>query len=229
MEKDVTSRAAVKEPAVRTIAELQAELAQRIVELTPAIGRSDTRERILETAIDRFARHGFEACSVRDLATAVGIKAPGIYSHFRSKEAILSEAMMRALHGFLTTMSAPIDARNPEDELREIVQRHVLYQLEHLQLARANDLLLNSDSVGRYLPTEDHQLLLDAQRAYYHMVRARVAAVLGKRRSPDPAVTTLAITTMCDHVTSWFQPGGRLDARQVAEQYWLLVRGMIGA
>lgn len=207
---------------------IREKLARRIVGSTPTIERSDTRERILETAIELFARDGFEACSVRDLAAAVGIKAPGIYSHFRSKEEILSEAMMRALSGFVTHMAAPIESLGPEDQLRETVHRHVLYQLEHQQLARANDFLLNSDTVGRFLPAEDHQLLLDAQRAYYKMVRARVATAMAKRPSPDLAVTTLAIITMCDGVTGWFQTGGRLNAQEVAEQHWLLVRGMIG-
>ncbi|WP_433760266.1 TetR/AcrR family transcriptional regulator [Nocardia sp. CA-135398] len=86
--------------AVSRIHALIEQMDRCIEETTPSLGRSDTRERILEVAMGLFAQRGFEACTVRDLAGAVGIKPPGIYSHFRSKEAILSEAMLRALPGY---------------------------------------------------------------------------------------------------------------------------------
>jgi TetR/AcrR family transcriptional regulator, cholesterol catabolism regulator len=193
----------------------------------PSQERSDTRERILEVAIDLFARHGFEACTVRDLATAVGIKAPGIYSHFASKEAILSEAMVRALNDFLAYMAAPSSATTPRDELRETVHRHVLYQLEHLQVTRANDLLLNSETIGQFLPERDHKLLLDVQRSYVQLVRDRVRAAIPDNPTLDLTTTSFAIITMCDRVTTWYNPGGRLTPRDVADQYWTLVRGML--
>jgi TetR/AcrR family transcriptional regulator, cholesterol catabolism regulator len=47
------------------------------------------REEILEVARDLFARHGYAATSMRDIAEADGIKASSLYSHFRSKAEIL--------------------------------------------------------------------------------------------------------------------------------------------
>src|SRR5437899_10454278 len=47
-----------------------------------------TRERILESALDLFARHGFAGTSVRQLARAVGLRESSLYNHFVSKEAI---------------------------------------------------------------------------------------------------------------------------------------------
>ncbi|MFD6065304.1 TetR/AcrR family transcriptional regulator [Rhodococcus wratislaviensis] len=212
----------------KTLEALRSHLAERVEAGMPTAERSDTRQRILEVAVDLFARRGFEACSVRDLAAAVGIKAPGIYSHFRSKEEILSEAVLRALGGFIGAVTAPAEASDPCAELQNTIYRHVEYQLEHLKLARANDLLLNSESTGRYLPAGDHQLLLDVQRAYYRLVRARVQAVVGPEFGIDVTVVTFAIITLCDGVTAWYRPGGRLDHLAVAEQHWLIVRGMLG-
>lgn len=207
--------------------DLLAEMSRRVSATTPALERSDTRQRILEVAIELFAQHGFEACTVRDLAAAVGIKAPGIYSHFPSKEAILSEAMVRALKNFLAYMAAPSSATNPRDRLRETVHRHVLYQVEHLRVTRANDLLLNSETIGRFLPEKDHKLLIDVQRSYYHLVRDRVRAVIQDNPALDLTATTFAIITMCDSVTTWYNPDGRLTPRDLADQYWTLVRGML--
>jgi AcrR family transcriptional regulator len=47
-----------------------------------------TRERILEAALDLFARHGFMGTSVRQLARTVGLRESSLYNHFANKEAI---------------------------------------------------------------------------------------------------------------------------------------------
>ncbi len=46
------------------------------------------RERIKQEAIRLFAERGVEAVSVRDIAAACDMKAPNLYAHFASKEAL---------------------------------------------------------------------------------------------------------------------------------------------
>jgi len=50
-----------------------------------------TKERIFHAAARMFAEHGYDNVSMRDLASAVGIKNPSIYNHFASKKEILRE------------------------------------------------------------------------------------------------------------------------------------------
>ena len=38
-----------------------------------------------------FVEHGVDAVSMRDIAEAVGMKAPSLYAHFRSREALISD------------------------------------------------------------------------------------------------------------------------------------------
>ena len=47
-----------------------------------------TRQRILDQALTLFAQKGYEAVSVGQIAEAVGIKAPSLYKHYESKQAI---------------------------------------------------------------------------------------------------------------------------------------------
>jgi AcrR family transcriptional regulator len=49
----------------------------------------DTKQRILNAAIDLFATRGFHESSMRDIAAVVGIRAASLYSHFKSKDEIL--------------------------------------------------------------------------------------------------------------------------------------------
>lgn len=47
-----------------------------------------TKERILSEALTLFAQKGYEAVSVEEIATAVGIKAPSLYKHYKGKRDI---------------------------------------------------------------------------------------------------------------------------------------------
>jgi AcrR family transcriptional regulator len=49
----------------------------------------DTRERILETALDLFIERGYEKTSLREIAERIGVTKPALYYHFASKEEIL--------------------------------------------------------------------------------------------------------------------------------------------
>jgi len=53
----------------------------------------NTKERIFEAAIDLFARKGFDATSMREIAEAVGIKKASMYSHYKSKDEILEKIL----------------------------------------------------------------------------------------------------------------------------------------
>ena len=48
----------------------------------------DTKQRILEKSLELFSTKGYDAVSVGEIAKAVGIKAPSLYNHFPSKQAI---------------------------------------------------------------------------------------------------------------------------------------------
>jgi AcrR family transcriptional regulator len=49
----------------------------------------DTRQDILDAALDLFAENGFFGTSMREIAKRVGVRESALYHHFASKEAIL--------------------------------------------------------------------------------------------------------------------------------------------
>ena len=48
----------------------------------------DTRERILEAALEMFSQNGYAGTNIRELSASLGLVKSGIYKHFESKEAI---------------------------------------------------------------------------------------------------------------------------------------------
>lgn len=188
---------------------------------------SSTRERILDAAVETFAARGFRSTTMRDLAAAVGIKAPGLYAHFASKEEILSRAMLRALKRFLTYMSASTQSGTARGVLEQTVRRHVRYQLENRRATRANDLLLASDTLRDVLPTGDYDRVRQVQGSYYLLVQSRIEAALPPGSSVDAAMTTHALIAMCNLVTSWYRPDNGMKVEDVADYYWFLAAGML--
>jgi AcrR family transcriptional regulator len=49
------------------------------------------KDRIKREAMRLFVEHGVDAVSMRDIADAVGMKAPSLYAHFRSRDELIGE------------------------------------------------------------------------------------------------------------------------------------------
>ena len=52
--------------------------------------RGNTKQEILDAALELFSVQGFEATSIAQIAGAVGIRKASLYSHFENKQAILN-------------------------------------------------------------------------------------------------------------------------------------------
>jgi len=81
--------------------------AQTLVEPTPD-NKGNTRERILDIALDLFTTQGYEKTSLREIAERLGYSKAAIYYHFASKEDILMALHFR-MHEFGTEALSSID------------------------------------------------------------------------------------------------------------------------
>lgn len=64
-----------------------------------------TAERILDAAEALFAEHGFAGTSLRDVASAVGIRTPSLYNHFESKDALYAAVLERVIGPVMAMLS----------------------------------------------------------------------------------------------------------------------------
>ena len=101
--------------------------------------QEDTKQRILEKALELFSTRGYDAVSVGEIAKAVGIKAPSLYNHFPSKQAIF-DAIVEAtaaqyqadtdridIHVQNSAQDIPVFTEITEDALVEKVNQIFLY------------------------------------------------------------------------------------------------------
>lgn len=73
-----------------------------------------TKNRIVEEALHLFSINGYEGVSVKDIASAVGIKDSSLYKHFSSKKEIFET--------IISTMSDKMSAMTDEFQLPHITE-----------------------------------------------------------------------------------------------------------
>jgi TetR/AcrR family transcriptional regulator, cholesterol catabolism regulator len=190
--------------------------------------RSDTRDRILRAAIQMFGARDFESTTMRDLANAVGIKAPGIYNHFSSKEEILSAAIECTMRDFSRYVLGPDDAKAPPaDRLRRIVMRHVNYQIADAHAAKAFDFFMYGSSqescVSEYSRNQVRALL----RQYVNVVSDILRLIDRRLTRRESRMRAIVITDMCDTVGRWYRCDGEYSPEKLGRFYWSLIRKIV--
>jgi AcrR family transcriptional regulator len=73
--------------------------------------KNETRQLILNAARRLFAQKGMEECTIRDIAREAGVSPASVVVHFKSKTALLEEALNRDIEKTLSELTASM----PED------------------------------------------------------------------------------------------------------------------
>jgi AcrR family transcriptional regulator len=180
---------------------------------------------LLERALDLFGRSGYEATTMRDIASAAGIPQLDLYAAFPSKEALLWELAQRAVDGILAGQTAALsDGDDVVESLRRFVRFHADWHAVNGRLARVIN--HNMESL-----TEDHRREFFARRALYERTFRRLLDI-GNRGGffdiPNLRVTTYAILQMGIEISVWYRPGGELTADDLASLHEELALRMVG-
>jgi TetR/AcrR family transcriptional regulator, cholesterol catabolism regulator len=198
--------------------------------ISPRGVRSDTRDRILLAAIRMFGAHGFESTTMRDLGSAVGIKAPGIYNHFGSKEEILNAAIEWAMRDFSEYVLGPDDPKDPPARrLEGMIMRHVAYQIADSQATKAFDMFMYGPAREKYVSKEALVQVQSLLRQYVNVVTDVLQRIDRKLKPREARMRALVITDMCDSVTRWYRVDGAYSPEKVGRFYWQLIRKIAGA
>jgi AcrR family transcriptional regulator len=179
--------------------------------------RSPGARRLLEAAVVAFAERGYYGVPVRDLASAVGMKAASVYAHFASKEALLGELM---LLGHTAHQHAVRDAilsagPAPADQLRDAIRANVLFHCTYPLLT----VVANSELHALSGENRDRVLRLR------HDSGVLVAAVVERGRAEGAFhvdqtwLAMSAIAGMGVRVAWWFRPEGLRAADSPLNNY----------
>ncbi len=98
----------------------------------PRVRRDEVRRRLLDAAADVFARRGYEAARLEEIANAAGFTRGAVYSNFESKHAILAALIDQHARTQLAVGTAEVLALNRPDtvdeDLAEVIARRIVEQ-----------------------------------------------------------------------------------------------------
>lgn len=184
-----------------------------------------TGPRIREAAQSLFARHGYAAVSMRQIAADVGVQAGALYNYTPDKQSLLFDLMKQHMDDLLAALAARGDAKGPMAALEGFTRFHIDFHLE-----RPDAVFIAYMELRNLSPAHFEQI--EALRGRYEAVLAdilRQGQGAGVFVIADVAVATRAVIAMLTGVTTWYRDSGALSRMQVEEVYWQMVRGAVGA
>ncbi|MEM9349471.1 MAG: TetR/AcrR family transcriptional regulator [Pseudomonadota bacterium] len=182
-----------------------------------------TGPRIQGAALALFARHGYAAVSMRQIAAEVGVQAGAIYNYVPHKQALLFELMRGHMEALLEETDT-LNGGDPLEALDEFVRFHI-----HYHLARV-DLVFISYMELRALEPDNFAQIEKLRSRYEDKLEAILRAGQGRAFTlEDTKLATLALIAMLTGVTNWFREGGRLAPEEVADHYVAMARRLLSA
>ena len=83
---------------------------------------NDTKERILEAALEMFSQNGYAGTNIRELSSSLGLVKSGVYKHFESKEAIWNALLDEMIAYYGEHFGSPERVQPVPDSLEELIQ-----------------------------------------------------------------------------------------------------------
>ena len=83
---------------------------------------NDTKERILEAALEMFSQNGYAGTNIRELSASLGLVKSGVYKHYESKEAIWNALLDEMIAYYEEHFGAPEHLPSVPKSLEELVQ-----------------------------------------------------------------------------------------------------------
>ncbi|MBP5774155.1 MAG: helix-turn-helix transcriptional regulator [Clostridiales bacterium] len=176
----------------------------------------DTKQRILDEALTLFSEKGYANVFVGDIAERVGIKAPSLYKHYKSKKAIFDaiidemnrrfaeQAKAMQINGTDASKDAGIYENLSEDRLLKLGREFFLYYLHDDYNRKFRKMLTIEQFHDKELAKVYSKLYVDDPLSYQGMLFGYLTAA-GLLKTDNVEIMTLHfyapiyyLLTICD-------------------------------
>lgn len=175
---------------------------------------------IREAGLDLIHEHGFEAMSLRQLATRVGLQPGSLYNHIETKQDLLFDL----IHNHMVTLLASLDEAlsgigDPLEELKAFIAFHLTYHIE-----RKREVFIGSSEL-RSLEPKNRKKIVALRRTYEDRLCGILERGAAQRlfKIDDIAVSAYAILAMLTGICTWYDARGRIDRKTLIDIHTRLV------
>ena len=187
------------------------------------------REAILDVCAQCFARQGYVAASMNDIATACGTSKARLYHYYDSKEAMLFDLLDRYTQRLLVIV-AETDARAQRKGLNDREALHDLVRafLQEYERSATRHMALLNDA--KHLGQEQRELILNRQRdvvsAFTRFLkRAYPERVTAGHETP----VTMMVFGMMNWTFTWLRSDGPMSYLGFAEEVIAMIERGLGS
>ncbi|MFH1351430.1 MAG: TetR/AcrR family transcriptional regulator [Pseudomonadota bacterium] len=185
----------------------------------------ETKERIVQTAIDLFYERGYANASTRELVKRLGMTKSSIYSHFSSKDEILFTIVQRAGAKVLATLNEVNERyHDPVECLKQMISRFV----SSLAVMGKESSIFASEL--DQLPKNYRKLCTEQHRQIFHLFRHKIGELeeKGLINPNDRTLLTFSILGSINWVYRWYNETGPLSMQDIADgMAKVLLKGLL--
>lgn len=173
----------------------------------------ETRERIVEAAVELFAEKGFHGTGVAEIGERSGVQRGALYYHIGSKE----ELLWQILRDYIAPMLADAErvANSDDDPITKL--RNLIHGYAALIIAHRREVAIQLRDVTALTGdrgTELQELRDRVQRCWQRVFDDGYAA--GLLRTNDHVVTN-GVLGMLNMVTFWYRPHGAHSPAEISD------------
>jgi len=187
-------------------------------------GKKTARE-LRVAATQLFAKYGYAAVSMRQIAAEVGVQAGALYLYTPDKQTLLYQIMDRHMDDLLTAWQAEseVPQSDPMVRIEQFVRFHIRFHLD-----RGDEIFIAYMEL-RNLSEENFILIEEKRRAYERMLGEILEEgnATGRFALCDTKLSSYAIIAMLTGVSTWYKGDGRLSLDKIEEIYLCMVRGLV--
>jgi len=179
---------------------------------------------IQAAAVRLFYEHGYNACSMKDIARVVGMTPPSLYNYIDSKQKLLRDIMFEGI-GLLTADFDSAVAKSDDviEQLRLAAEALTWHNIHRQTQAYVNTVEIPS------LEEPARSQLIQRRRAYVRrwasLIERGVAE--GVVTAPEPMLIAFNIVDLIAGLARWYQPTGRWSEDALIEHYGQLALHML--
>jgi AcrR family transcriptional regulator len=183
---------------------------------------------ILKGAAEVFSEKGYEATTIEDIASRVGLLKGSLYYYMENKADLLFQLVTRALSQHLQALQEDpgITHGDAASRLSHFIDRF-MNELEVGDFAS----LAAVDIDLRFLGVERLAVIADARHQIYLLLKRIVVLGVGEGAfdpKTDPSFATNSILFLINTTQKWHRPRGANSIRQVADWYKRFILAGLG-
>lgn len=176
-----------------------------------------TKVAMREAATKLFFEQGYEATSLRAVASEVGIQVGSLYNHIKGKDELLTDIMIAVMDDLLLLVNEAIAGteQTPIARFEAAMDCHIRYHAEH-----ARKVFIGNSEL-RALNEADRKAVTARRREYEELLEGLVRDVAQEAGADvlDEKLQTYAILALGAHVASWYKPRGAVSLSRVVDTY----------